>query len=105
MYLSDDFAQYRFVSTENKVNFIDSDRNEGMSAAMAHGLYVLFNSTVYDTYYRILNGSTQVNSTEVNAMPVPASHIISQMGETLMTMQSFSEEACNQILQRYCHES
>ena len=105
VYLSDDFAQYQYVSTENKVNFIDSDRNEGMSAALAHGLYVLFNSTAYDTYYRILNGSTQVNSTEVNAMPVPALHIIAQMGENLMDMRSFSEETCDRIFRRYCHEN
>ncbi len=42
-----------------------------MSECLVYGLYVLFNSTIYDEYYRILNGSTQVNSTEINAMPVP----------------------------------
>lgn len=104
IYLAKNFVQYQYISTENKVNFIDSDTNEGMSDALAHGLYVLFNSTVYDTYYRILNGSTQVNSTEINAMPVPALPLITQMGEMLMKRQSFSAETCDWLFKRYCHE-
>ena len=39
-----------------------------LSECVVYGLYVLFNSTLYDCYYRILNGSTQVNSTEVNSI-------------------------------------
>ena len=105
VYLSEGFAQYQYISTENKVSFIDSDQHDGMSAEMVHGLYVLFNSTAYDTYYRILNGSTQVNATEINAMPVPSLSLISRMGKTLMNMQSFSEETCDLIFNRYCHEN
>ena len=87
-----DYPQYRFVSTQNKVNFIKCDTLE-----KAYGLYVLLNSTLYDTYYRILNGSTQVNSTEVNSIPVPDADTISAMGRQLMG-GSLSEENCNLII-------
>lgn len=67
--------EYEYVVTEqrglrqqNKINFIDGLGTD-LSECVVYGLYVLFNSTLYDSYYRILNGSTQVNSTEVNAMP------------------------------------
>ena len=65
-------------------------------------LYVIFNSTLYDEYYRILNGSTQVNSTEINAMPVPDLESIQEMGRTLMKSKDMSESNCNMILEGYC---
>ena len=64
----------------------------------AFGLYVLLNSSWYDTYYRVLNGSTQVNSTEVNTMPVPSANVIRQMGAELMGKQ-LSVENCDAILE------
>ena len=72
-----------------------------MSECLVYGLYVLFNSTLYDEYYRILNGSTQVNSTEINNMPVPELEIIQEMGRKLIKMRDFSEEGCDLILEGY----
>ena len=73
-----------------------------MSECLVYGLYVIFNSTLYDVYYRILNGSTQVNSTEINAMPVPDLESIQEMGRKLMKSKDMSESNCNMILERYC---
>ena len=73
-----------------------------MSECLVYGLYVLFNSTLYDEYYRILNGSTQVNSTEVNSMPVPDIEIIQEMGRKLMKTKDLSESSCDLILEGYC---
>lgn len=101
MYLAKDFPQYRKISTQNKINFIDGILTE-MSECLVYGLYVLFNSTLYDEYYRILNGSTQVNSTEINAMPVPALESIQEMGKRLMQSRDYTESNCNVILEGYC---
>ncbi len=75
IYLAKNYPQYTKISTQNKLNFIDGLFCE-MSECLVYGLYVIFNSTLYDEYYRILNGSTQVNSTEINSMPVPDIKII-----------------------------
>ena len=101
VYLAKDFPQYRKISTQNKINFIDGLLTE-MSECLVYGLYVLFNSTLYDEYYRILNGSTQVNSTEINAMPVPDLECIQEMGKRLMKSRDYSENNCNMILEGYC---
>lgn len=101
VYLAKDFPQYRKISTQNKINFIDGLLTE-MSECLVYGLYVLFNSTLYDEYYRILNGSTQVNSTEINTMPVPDLECIQEMGQSLMKSQDLSENNCNVILEGYC---
>ncbi len=101
VYLAKDFPQYRKISTQNKINFIDGLMAE-MSECLVYGLYVLFNSTLYDEYYRILNGSTQVNSTEINAMPIPDLEIIQEMGQRLMKSRDYSENNCNVILEGCC---
>jgi len=53
-------------------------------------------------YYRILNGSTQVNSTEINAMPVPDLDIIQEMGRKIIKSKDYSVTSCNLILEAYC---
>lgn len=101
VYLAKKFPQYKKISTQNKINFIDGLLTE-MSECLVYGLYVLFNSTIYDEYYRILNGSTQVNSTEINSMPVPELDIIQEMGCKIMKSKDYSERNCNLILEGYC---
>lgn len=99
IYLARKYPKYNKISTQNKINFIDGLC--GLSECVVYGLYVLFNSTIYDCYYRILNGSTQVNSTEVNTMPVPPLRIIEKMGQELIKTRDMSEDSCNQILRSY----
>lgn len=101
VYLAKDYPQYRKISTQNKINFVDGLMAE-MSECLVYGLYVLFNSTLYDEYYRILNGSTQVNSTEINSMPIPDLKCVQEMGRKLMKSMDYSEANCNMILEEYC---
>lgn len=99
VYLSKKNPQYSKISTQNKLNFIGGIYE--LSECTVYGLYVLFNSTIYDSYYRILNGSTQVNSTEVNSMPVPPIKIIESMGKRLLEEHDMSEDVCDRILENY----
>ena len=95
IYLKKKYPQFPYISTQNKINFIKCD-----SPCVTYGLYVLLNSTLYDDYYRILNGSTQVNSTEINQMPIPERQIIEEMGRELMHKE-LSVENCNKILNKW----
>ena len=95
IYLKADHSEYKYISTQNKINYIKCDTPE-----LAYGLYVLLNSTLYDAYYRILNGSTQVNSTEINLMPVPSKESIRQMGRELIGME-LTEQNCDNIVDRW----
>ena len=96
VYLARQHPDYPLISTQNKVNFIGGSPD--LSDQVVFGLYVLFNSSLYDSYYRILNGSTQVNSTEINAMPVPSIDAIAEMGGELLRSRDMSEEVCDRIL-------
>lgn len=95
IYLKKKYAKFKYISTQNKVNFIKCD-----SPCVTYGLYVLLNSTLYDCYYRILNGSTQVNSTEINQMPIPERQVIEEMGKELMHHE-LSVANCDKILNKW----
>ena len=99
VYLARKHPEYTEISTQNKINFISGLRE--LSECVVYGLYVLFNSTLYDSYYRILNGSTQVNSTEINSMPVPPMNTIEAMGKELIRVRDMSEATCDNILRSY----
>lgn len=99
VYLARRNPTYTKISTQNKINFICGLRE--LSECVVYGLYVLFNSTLYDCYYRILNGSTQVNSTEINSMPVPPMSTIEAMGKDLIRVKDMSETSCDNILRSY----
>lgn len=101
IYLASEYSEYEKISTHNKINFIDI-KDGSMSKELVYGLFVIFNSTIYDMYYRILNGSTQVNSTEVNNMPVPPIDKIEEMGRSLIECNDLTEETCNKIMEVYC---
>lgn len=95
IYLKQKYSQFPYISTQNKINFIKCD-----SPCITYGLYVLLNSSLYDNYYRILNGSTQVNSTEMNQIPIPDRNIIENMGRELMHKE-LSVLNCNKILNKW----
>ena len=102
VYLARNHPDYSQISTQNKINYIGG--LNGLSECVVYGLYVLFNSTFYDCYYRILNGSTQVNSTEINSMPVPPLKSIEQMGKALIKSRDMTEKGCDRILQGFIYE-
>lgn len=98
IYLAKDFPQYDFIGTQNKINFVDRMDKKEMSLPLTYGIYALLNSTLFDMFYRILNGSTQVNSTEINNIPVPPIEDIEEIGKQLLEADNLSTETCDKIL-------
>jgi adenine-specific DNA-methyltransferase len=81
-YLSADHAA-EMVGFENHLNVIYR-RQSALSEAEAHGLTALFNSALFDRYFRITNGNTQVNAAELRAMPLPPLDVIQAIGAAYM---------------------
>lgn len=98
MFFKNKFCNYDYISTENHINFISSIDNNELQEDLIYGLYGLYNSTLYDKYYRILNGSTQVNATEINNIPIPNEKEIKKIGKYLKEKNDISTETCNNIL-------
>ena len=99
IYLASDLAPYAQLSTDNKLGFISGI--EPLSLTQVYGLYVIFNSSSYDHYYRLLNGSTQVNASEINALPLPDMSTIEAMGQELRAAADLTSPTCEAILARF----
>lgn len=98
MFFKSEFENYDYISTENHINFIDAIDNKELTEDLIYGLYGLYNSTLYDKYYRLLNGSTQVNATEINNIPIPNEEQIKDIGKKLQNEMSVTTEICDNIL-------
>lgn len=82
LHLADAFA-YKQFTAENHLNYLVKV-GERISLCEVYGFYTLLSSDIWERYYRMLNGSTQVNSAELNTMPIPAKDVLQKIGKTAM---------------------
>jgi len=69
-YIAADFAIPE-IGLENHLNYVHRPGGT-LSVDEAWGLAALYNSRLLDTWFRVVNGHTQVSATEPRAMPLPA---------------------------------
>ena len=104
IYLASQLPSYRYISTHNKINFIDTkDKNTEMCARLAFGIFAILNSTIYDRYISIVSKSKQINSKEMRDLPLPPKNIIENMGSRLMSARKTTVAACDQIVNLTLH--
>ncbi len=104
IYLAAQLPSYKYISTHNKINFIDTkDKNLEMPARFAFGLFALLNSTIYDRYLSIVSKSKQVNSKEMKKLPLPPRNIIENIGMRVMATRQTTVRSCDQIVNPTLH--
>ncbi len=104
IYLASQLPSYKYISTHNKINFIDTkDKNAEMSARFAFGLFALLNSTIYDRYISIMSKSKQINSKEMRSLPLPPRNIIENIGMRLMETRQTTVQTCDRIVNPTLH--
>ena len=104
VYLAAELPQYKYISTHNKLNFIDmKDKSAEMPARLVFGLFALLNSTVYDRYISIVSKSRQINSKEMRTLPLPPRNVIENIGMRLMSLRQTSVKACDSIVNPTLH--
>ena len=104
IYLASQLPSYRYISTHNKINFIDTkDKNTEMCARLAFGLFALLNSTIYDRYISIVSKSKQINSKEMRDLPLPPRNIIENIGMRLHATRMTTVQSCDNIVNPTLH--
>jgi adenine-specific DNA-methyltransferase len=104
IYMASQLPQHKFISTHNKINFIDTkDKNEEMNARLVFGLFALLNSTIYDRYLSIVSKSKQINAKELRNLPLPPKNLIESLGVRLISLRQASVDACDSIVNPALH--
>lgn len=70
------------IGIENHVNYIHKQVGE-LTVDEAYGIAALLNSKLYNIYFQVTNGNTQVNASEINSLPLPPLEIIRRIGRSV----------------------
>jgi adenine-specific DNA-methyltransferase len=80
-----------WLGLENHLNYIHRPGGE-LTDVEAWGLSALYNSSMLDSYFRTMNGNTQVSATELRAMPLPDHETIIRLGRAAMELKEPLQE-------------
>ncbi|MGO4548089.1 Eco57I restriction-modification methylase domain-containing protein [Paenibacillus sp. 2TAB23] len=97
--LSPQSVDYPVVGFENGLNVLHFQK-KGIQADLAFGLYAYLNSTAVDKYFRVFNGHTQVNATDLRTMKFPSREKLEKLGRWVMSYSGkIEQEELNQKLE------
>ncbi len=88
----------KFLAFENHINYIYKANGE-LTEDEAYGLAGLFNSRLYDSYFRALSGNTQVNANEIKYIKLPPANIIKNIGNSIKSSGCTGLPEFNQLIQ------
>ena len=104
IHLAAQMPKYRYISTHNKINYIDTkDKNSEICARLAFGLFALLNSTIYDRFISIISKSKQINAKELKNLPLPPRNLIENIGMRFSALRDTSVAACDKIVNPTLH--
>ena len=89
---------YSKIGIENHVNYAKFDDEELLVAT-----YILLKSRFYNRYFKIINGTTQVNVSDLNHLPVPPVNDLKVMGGkfTRERIGALTSKDCDDIVNEY----
>lgn len=88
------------VGFENHVNYFHTNGG-GLAPNLAKGLALYLNSTLFDQYFRIFSGHTQVNATDLRKMHYPSHEQLIRLGSHVKNHMP-DQEAVDNILKEEC---
>jgi hypothetical protein len=92
------FPDKPFLGFENHLNVFHCRKN-GLNKDLAYGLSVYLNSRFIDTLFRCFNGHTQVNATDLRALPYPPTQTLVDIGVWAKKQNELTLEAIEQHLE------
>lgn len=102
VYLSTQLASQKFISTHNKLNYVDSVKGE-IDPPFLFGLYAFLSSSVCDTYVRLLSKSSQVNAKELSNLPLPKADVLRRLGSMLISVRVYTPTYCDKVIYDVLH--
>ncbi len=91
-------SMYRYISTHNKLNYIDVDGNEQMDPPFLYGLHAFLSSEPMDRYIRIISKTAQLNVRDLMSLPLPTATQLRAIGAKLMAVRIYKPEYCDRVV-------
>lgn len=78
-------SKFKFerVGIENHLNYIYKFKGS-LSVEEVYGIAGLLNTSIVDIFFRMLNGSTQVNAVDIENLPLPSFEKIQEIGKAIL---------------------
>ncbi|MEA3378531.1 MAG: N-6 DNA methylase [Nanoarchaeota archaeon] len=83
-----DFKEFEYFALDNMINYIYNP-NQSLTKNQIKGIAKYLSLPIVDSYFRILNGHTQVNANEVYALPFPSLVQLEDFGKEKTSIQTF----------------
>lgn len=80
-----------FIGFENHLNVFHSG-GKGLAEELAYGLMAYLNSTAVDECFRRFSGHTQVNATDLRALPYPSRRVLLELGRWARVQTELSQD-------------
>lgn len=95
------YEMYKFISTDNKLNFVTC-----LDKEVLRGAFIFLSSNFFDCYYRLLGGNTQVNSNEINSMSFPTTEELRKIGKNLNVnyLDNLTQNMIEKIVNKFWEE-
>lgn len=85
---------YDYIGVENHLNYIYSIESD-ITKEELYGISAFLNSSIVDRYFRIINGNTQVNASDIRPLPFPSHRSIVELGKLILEREITYEEVDN----------
>lgn len=85
------------LGLENHLNYIYKPNGQ-FTKKLVFGLSAFLNSKLFDSYFRITNGNTQVSATELRAATLPPQSNLEEVGALLSKIKDISHEAIDTVV-------
>ena len=92
-----------FVGFENHLNYFHAI-GLGLSEILAKGLALYLNSSLFDCYFRLFSGHTQVNATDLKKMHYPSCEQLMRLGAYVKDRMP-DQETIDMILEKECESN
>ncbi len=81
-YISNCIQDATMIGIENHLNYI-YHKKEDLTIEQVTGIAAIFNSRLFDLYFRTFNGNINVSATELRNFPLPSFQLIQSLGDTI----------------------
>ncbi|BAZ80640.1 Eco57I restriction-modification methylase domain-containing protein [Sphaerospermopsis kisseleviana CS-549] len=89
---------YPVLGIENHINYYHA-QGKGININLAKGLTAFLNSTLFEQYFRLFSGNTQVNATDLRKVKYPCKDDLIQLGKQI-NESGFDQDKLDDIVNK-----